>query len=362
MRSTVLWLVCVCLPLAAGCSKDDESPNGPAAPHPDFYVNAATGSDAFPGTSAEPFKTIGHALAAAGAGKMIAVAPGTYDTTNGEAFPIVLQTHQSLVGDIASKGAGTDSTIIWGHGNAPQTNSWYATIVGAEGASVVGFLIGSDYLDTQAGVNVSDAAVTVTDNTFASSYAGVLLTGSGASVIRNNVFDTSSYGVYVLGCPDGPVIEDNVFQGMAIPMNIVGQATRATVRANTIMGNGAVGINVQHGSPTITGNTFDRPTGYTYGALHCGFPTATPKLRNNMFVCGLAVLIDAGRPDLGTAADHGGNDFAAVTGAVVKHAGSDTISAIGNTWPHSPPTLNADIVITGSGWVRWGTGAGEIFP
>jgi hypothetical protein len=85
-------------------------------------------------------------------------------------------------------------------------------------------------------------------------------------------------------------------------------------------------------------------------------------VRSNQFNCVIGLWIDGGEPNLGTAVDAGLNNFAAVSGAAVVHHGNAAISAIGNTWQHSPPSAGVDIVVPGTGSVRWGTGVGEIVP
>ena len=64
---------------------------------------------------------------------------------------------------------------------------------------------------------------------------------------------------------------------------------------------------------------------------------------------------------MGTASDPGGNDFSAVTGVSLRHNGSMPVSAIGNTWPHTPPTNGVDIVVTTPGTVTWGTGMSDVY-
>jgi parallel beta-helix repeat protein len=358
---TALLVTIASLALVAGCGKDPAKPKI-TTPTYDYYVDAQAGADANAGTSAAPFKSITHALATAGPGKSIAVLPGTYDAANGESFPIVLQAGQSVTGDVTNKGNGTTPTIVSGHGATPSGPWTHATFVGAEGASLRGLRIGSTYQTLHAAVSAESVAVTVADNTFdGPTYAGVHLTGPGTSHVSGNVFHNGSYGVYLIASTDTSIVENNQFINPSIPIDLASGS--AIVRGNRIVGSGQVGIHVQHGIAWIEDNVFDNPGGYaTYGAILCNFAEAMPVVRRNTFTCVLGVVINEGLPDLGTAGSPGHNIFTGVSGAAVRHASVEAILAIGNTWQHSPPTAGVDIVITGAGSVRWGTGAGDIYP
>jgi parallel beta-helix repeat protein len=329
-----------------------------------IYVDAVNGSDVNPGTSSEPFRTITHALSAAGSDHTIRVRPGTYNGPLGEFFPLVLQPGQILIGNEMNKGGGPTPTLIVGHGGSIPGGQWSSTIVGAEGSRVSGFEVGEDsYVVLHAAVAADGTTMEITNNTFKTpTYAGILLQNDGASVIENNVFDTASYGVYILGCPDGPTIRNNIFLQMSIPIDIVGIDTYAVISNNTITGNGQVGISVQHGHPLIENNTFNAPTGYTYGAMAVSSSLAMPKIRQNVFSCTTAITVEHGNPDLGTVSEHGNNDFRAVTGASLTHDGAATVYAIGNTWPSTPPHCGSDITVSSGGIVIWGSGTGEQCP
>lgn len=205
--------------------------------------------------------------------------------------------------------------------------------------------------------------MTIADNTLDSpGYGGVFLTGAGASVIRSNLFLSSSYGSYVENCTGSIEIADNDFIEPAIPMMInETPGVPLVVRDNWITGAGQVGIQVQAGTPLITGNSFSKSGGYAnYGAIFCMSASAAPRIRGNLFQsCVRGVRIADGNPDLGGAGEPGLNYFY-VTGTAVRLEGSAAISAIGNVWPHSPPNAGSDIVVTGTGYVRWGTGAGDV--
>ncbi len=347
----------------------DVTATGGGVPHGDYYVHASSGSDTNLGTARAPFKTITHAVAAAGTGKTICVLPGLYDDALGEVFPIALQQDQVLVGDVASKGVGTPTTTVYGSGDADPTpgNDFLAVLLAADRCEVAGLTIGAPNATGTFGIYFDNAVVGVHDNTFVSAetnlYGGVYIAGTGASTIRYNDFLTFSYGVYSVGCVGGAVVQDNLFQSMAIPIDIR-NGCDMTIRDNMIVGSGQNGIQIASGAPLIQDNVFNKPGGYVnYGAIRCGSSGAHPKVRGNTFICLRGMLIDApATPDLGTGPDLGANDFSGVTGAAIYHTSTSSISAIGNVWASSPPDCGTDIVTTGSGTVTWGTGPGETCP
>ena len=347
----------------------DVAAMGGGAPHGDYYVSASSGSDTNPGTVQAPFKTITYAVAAAGPDKTICVLPGTYDTALGETFPINLEQGQSLLGDVANKGAGANPVVIYGSGYAGELPwaSVQAALVAADGSSITGLSIDAPYGTNKFGIYVSDVTASITDNTFGSLatelYGGMCVKEDGASTVADNNFLTYSYGVYAYGHAGSMTVESNTFQTMAIPIDIAGISDSTLIQGNTIIGNGQCGMQVQGGAPLIQNNTFNHPGGYlTYGAIHCSSSNATPTVRGNVFTCARGVYIEAAAPELGTAGDPGGNDFSGVSGAAIYHMGTSPISAVGNTWASSPPGCGSDIVVTGAGSVTWGTGVGESCP
>lgn len=343
----------------------DVTATGGRAPQADYYVDASSGLDSNSGTLGAPFKTVTHAVSAAGPNKTIFVAAGTYDTALGEVFPIVLESGQSLLGDVANKGAGPAPTVIYGSGYAgdiPWSHT-LAVLMAAEGSSIAGLTIDAPYVVSTFGIHITDATATITDNTFGSAtvdlYGGVCATGSGTSNVKDSEFLTVSYGVYNDSHVGQMTVESNLFVTMAICIDIAGSSDSTLIRGNTFVGNGQNGMQVQDGSPVIENNTFIKPGGYAeYGAIAC---SGTPTVRGNVFTCARGVRIEYGSPDLGTAGDLGGNDLSGVTGAAIYHMGTSSVSAIGNTWASQPPVCGTDIVTTGSGSVTWGAG-GETCP
>jgi hypothetical protein len=337
----------------------------------DCYVDASSGSDTSPGTIEEPFKTITHAVTAAGQDKIIRVQPGTYDAALGETFPIRLESGQSLIGDVPNKGAGTTPTTVYGSGDAdslPTNPDYQAVFVGSDESSIMGLSIGAPYAFATHGVYVVDATISVLDNTFLSAptelYGGVIAMRDSASSIMRNDFLTSSYGVYTASSRGGTVVEGNLFATMSIPINARGAADNTVIRGNTFIGTGLAGIQISGGTILIENNTFNKPAGYaTYGAIRLTGSSNSPTIRGNTFTCAKGVgILDAATPDLGSVSASGGNSFSGVTGAAIDHTGTGSVSAIGNTWPVTPPVCGTTIVVTGGGSVTWGADAGETCP
>ena len=114
----------------------------------------------------------------------------------------------------------------------------------------------------------------------------------------------------------------------------------------------ADGVNMQ-----ISNNTFTSTS--DGGVVFAG--TGTSKVRGNVFASTTAIVVDAGtgNPDLGTVAEPGNNNF-----TVVKHNGTATVSAIGNTCRSTLPVCGTDIIVTSiiGGAVIWGSDPGQHCP
>jgi parallel beta-helix repeat protein len=166
---------------------------------PDLYVNAGTGNDSNAGTSStSPFKTITKALSVAVLGQNINVAAGTYDTANGETFPLYIPAGVSLIGNESNKGS---STIILGGGTPTVYAPSYISnaVVMGSGSVLAGF--------------------TVTNNSGLGNFPMGVLVHSGYSannvIIRNNtIINNPAEGVYVAG-GSGGVVTANTFSGNA---------------------------------------------------------------------------------------------------------------------------------------------------
>jgi hypothetical protein len=325
------------------------------------YVDAVNGSDSNPGTRALRFKSITHALTTVMANQSIKVFPGTYDATNGELFPITVPANVTLWGDTVNRGAGTAPTSIDGASSAGL--NLIAAILTSAGDHITGLRFQPGTAVGTYAIGNSGATTQITRNTFQSGYGGVELDGSGDPQVSDNVFDTSSYGVSVGGVTGTPLVAGNQFlAGPHLPIDIGSGAP--SIQNNQIEGSGQVGIQIQNGAATIQGNVFSHTAGYQYGCFHA--MGGTPTIRNNQCQNGTVkagIYIRSGAvPDLGTTASTGGNSFIGTGVPSIVDEGTDTISAIGNTFPNNPPICGTDIVFTSTGNVVYGSGATQHCP
>ena len=332
----------------SGESGDSSGDTGQAVIRADIYVDAATGNDGNDGSLGAPKQTITAGLAIATSGDVVAVFPGQYDAPHGELFPIDVGAGVTLVGDPEHRGVGATSTRILGNGMIDNDNS--AAVELHNGAEIRGFAITSSSDLLSFGVYVAVDA-TIAENTFDFSYGGVRLAGGGSHT-EMNTFETNSYGVY--GCDGGTgVVSDNHFITPALPVDIRGGGS-CDVIDNLIEGNGQVGMQNQGGANLVAGNTFDQPTGYTYGCFSGG---AGAMLRDNdcNVATGMAIRVTGSQTlDLGTAGDLGGNILGTNNAVGIVVLDSADVHAMGNTWANGGVTCGVDIELQGTGSVTYG--------
>jgi nitrous oxidase accessory protein NosD len=351
MRSPLFsLLVPAALVLAiAACSDDSSNPAGPPKPSTDRYVNQTTGDDSNNGSQASPWATISYAVATADSEITIHVAAGTYNAASGETFPITLKYGQKLIGNVSNKGAGANPTLISGQGAYALGFLVGTTVVGAQGARVAGFSIANETNQVSyAALSVDGVTMEVDHNTFPDlTYTGIAASNLANVEVHDNLFQNSSYGLVLDG--SGFVsVHDNTMEGGSYGVRVFG-IDSLDVADNTIsVGSG--GIQGGFGaSTTIRNNTINKTPG-NYGGIICS--SGTPVIRGNTFTGASALYVqDDGAPDAGTLADLGHNNFYAITAVTIQHTGTGTVMAVGNTWPHNPPTLGVDYTITGGGTV-----------
>jgi parallel beta-helix repeat protein len=247
-----------------------------------IYVNPATGNDAAAGnTEAAPVKSITVALKKAQAGTIIQLAPGTYDSQNGETFPLNIRQGITLRGDEASKG---QTVLINGSGK------YTSRTFGAQDITIL------------ADTNSVITGVTVTN---LSQRGSALWVESTSPKITNNTFTSSGReGVFVTGTGN-PIIEANTFTlNKGNGVSVVKQA-KGEIRGNLFQNTG-FGIAVSEtASPLISDNQITQNNG---GIVVSG--SAKPVLRNNVIQDnrdnGL-IAIQTAEPDLGTQENPGKN-------------------------------------------------------
>lgn len=249
-----------------------------------LIVNPSLGNDqTADGSDRAPFKTITKALEVANPKTVILLAPGTYSTETGEAFPIRLKSGVTIQGNAQTRG---QEVLITGTGFflSPSFARQKVTILGANQAALVGVTISNP--DPQGyGLWIESSSPTVTDNTFTGSgHDGISAVGNSAPLVRNNYFyQNGANGITIYGT-SRPEVRENIFEKTGFAININ-----------------------QKAAPLIVGNRITQnKDGIVVQSL------AQPILRNNSVEGnerdGL-VAIAQSRPDLGTAAEPGGNLF-----------------------------------------------------
>ncbi len=337
---------------------------GPA-PIVDFYVDPATGSDLNPGTIAEPFKTLKHALGTVSAGHTVHLAAGTYDEANGEVWPTQTGFPPTAVPNvpdgvtITSDGSGA---LLLGPGGATTTSALVfdgeATVVGISVSGFLrGILLGQNAVVTLEDVEVTDSAregvltyvnasvmivsselhhnggaglrtrggsvVTVQDSLIHHNLPGVLLGGASSVEVRDSdVYQNGTLasggdhsGFSLLAEADLKVenttIRENAFAGVNLDVSgtvFLGPGT--DVHDNylgvVVDGIGPNNVSLEFDGATVRNNDFE-------GVYWNAFMGVSFKMRNTAVIDngdnGIFFDGDAEVIDLGTAGDPGNNDY-----------------------------------------------------
>ncbi|MDL5244434.1 DUF1565 domain-containing protein [Leptospira weilii] len=245
---------------------------------PTHYVDSVSGSDVYPGTKSAPYRTITKALSASEADgtKVIYVAPGTYDTSIGERFPMYIPDGVNLYGDYDGKGLIGDSSSLYAGppGTTPKTGptwingggfdvnhtSWNATIIPKNNSQIAGFKITNPnplspggYLTR--GVSVQNfVSILIRNNTITGmSPSGVgiyyeyfTVTAVGSNTISGNQIISNYWGIY-----DGSIrASDDKVENNVITQNSIGILTTQGLD----LGQGSTG---SAGNNTFSCNTYE---------------------------------------------------------------------------------------------------------
>ncbi|MEQ8766153.1 MAG: DUF1565 domain-containing protein [Planctomycetota bacterium] len=271
----------------------------------DYYVDQATGNDSTgTGTSESPWKTITHALTQARqVGDRVFVRPGTYDSLQGEVFPLVPASGVDLIST-----NGPEVTRI--HGEPSQAVVSIQNTLFFVSTEIQGFSIenGSDGIavhDTSGAYFVTLTNNTITKNTRAGVYTGTRLGSEGGNIVgcriaenRWGFYDYAQTGNGGWNIRDSAIV-DNTSHGVVIktpPAPVFWPPSESfRVERSTISNNGGIGWTqkiepfIKAGSDvtllnsTISGNAggglYTRADYYWYYIPYWGYQCFDPEAR-----------------------------------------------------------------------------------
>ncbi len=229
-----------------------------------LYVNPATGRDDNGGNASAPLRTIGTALRLAQSGTTIQLAPGTYASASGEAFPIVVAGGVILQGDPARQGSGV---IITGSGAYASATfaTQNVTLVALATAQIRGVTV-TNPASRGTGIWVEAASPTIANCTFTRCQReGIFVTGKARPLVTNCSFSrNAANGISIVRTAKGEY-RQNTFQDTGLGLTIgdnaapllidnqilenvsgilLSRSARPVLRGNTIAGNREVGIGI----------------------------------------------------------------------------------------------------------------------
>lgn len=287
-----------------------------------LFVNPSVGNETTGnGSVGAPFKTITQALRVAQPNSVIVLSNGTYSTSSGETFPLMLKPGVSIQGDPRTRGG---NTVIQGGGTfiSPTFARQNITILGANSSGVTGVTV-TNPNPRGYGMWIESSSPMVTDNTFTgNSHDGISITGNSAPTIRSNYFyQNGANGMTIYGT-SRPEVRENVFEKTGFGINIAQKAAPMLV-GNRITQNRSGIVSQANAHPILRGNVIE---GNTEDGV---------------------VAIATSQPDLGTATEPGGNVFRQ-NGRydINSRSSSQVIPAFGNQLALARTTGNIDLAGT----------------
>lgn len=235
-------------PLSSPASKPTAQPSATV-----LFVDPQQGSDRSTGSNDAPFKTITHALRKAGAGTVIQLRSGTYNSASGEAFPLQLQPRVTLRGNPETQGQGI---LIEGGGKflSPTWAGQNVTIVAVQGADVEGITLTNPNPRGTA-IWVEAGNPTISGNTFVGNHReGVFVSGNATPTVRNNLFERNGGNGISFTRDSGGLVEGNEIRSSGFGLAI-GDRAGPKVAQNQITQN-LDGILISEAArPTLSQNT-----------------------------------------------------------------------------------------------------------
>ncbi|MFK8183135.1 MAG: DUF1565 domain-containing protein [Phormidesmis sp.] len=217
-----------------------------------LYVDAQAGSDRAEGVESEPLQTVTRALEIAQPNTVIVLAPGRYNQSSGETFPLQLKPGITIQG---APGARERSAIIEGGGTfeSPTRSLQNAAILAADRAGIA-----------QVAVSNPDGY-------------GIWIESGSPTILETAFVGNRQTGIYVTG--GSPRVQNNYFSGNQVAGLIVFGISSANIVSNTFDSTGDA-IRVAEGAtPEIVGN---RITNNNASLVLIG--DVAPVVRNNQIV------------------------------------------------------------------------------
>ena len=270
-----------------------------------LFVNPSFRDETGNGSESAPFKTITQALQVAQPNHVIILSTGTYSTSSGETFPLILKPGVSIQGDPRTKG---NNILIKGGGVflSPTFARQNITILGANQAGLIGVTV-TNPNPRGYGLWIESTSPVVNNNTFTENkHDGISITGNSAPNIRSNYFyQNGANGMTIYGT-SRPEVRENVFEKTGFGINIAQKAAPMLI-GNRITDNRAGIVAQANTRPVLRGNVIE-------GSTEDG-----------------VVAIANSQPDLGTATEPGGNVFRQNHRYDINSiASNQVISAFGN--------------------------------
>jgi parallel beta-helix repeat protein len=288
-----------------------------------LFVNPAARDETIGnGSKRAPFKTITQALQIAQPKTVIVLSTGTYSTSSGEKFPLILKPGVSIQGNPRTRGR---NIVIQGGGTflSPTFARQNITILGANHASVTGVSV-TNPNPRGYGLWIESSSPVVIKNTFTrNSHDGISITGNSAPIIRSNYFyQNGANGMTIYGT-SRPEVRENVFKKTGFGINIAQKAAPVLV-GNRITKNRAGIVAQANARPILRDNVIE-------GSREDGL-----------------VVIATSQPNLGTKAEPGGNVFRQ-NGRydINSSASSQVIPAFGNQLANVRTSGSVDLAGTG---------------
>ncbi|MFM2061176.1 MAG: hypothetical protein RLZZ507_846 [Cyanobacteriota bacterium] len=217
-----------------------------------LHVNSVTGNDTNTGSRLSPFRTITRALKTTTSPGIIQLAPGTYSTSTGEVFPLIIPGEMLLVGNESNKGQGI---IISGSGEyqSPSFGLQNITLLLLGDASILGITV-TNPVNKGTGIWIESTAPTLANNTFSQcGREGIFSTGKAKPAILDNVFiQNVASGLMMARYSKGEVLR-NVFENNPVGIAISDFAAPLVANNKLIKNRLAMGIS-RDASPVLRRN------------------------------------------------------------------------------------------------------------